>query len=455
MRRRRLYPTSRLDRHGTGHKWRMRVPDDVFPAYGRRYFVVTLPDTSASEAQKEAARLDAKHFDLIDRLRKVKGPDRQALVDGGGAKDLLRQERGLEASDAFFTAIDAAIPDDDGSAPDPVAHAIEEAEYRRNVARTRKQLSAVRKLSTGTKNSTGITTLVPLYVTVAQPRNVKTVEKMTLYAKRFEALVGTISPTAITADHVRKFRDALEKQYQPDNVARHLSSLHTLFSIAVSEGKMQHNPARDVKAHKPKQTFASMKAAKKKPLTPDDVKNIFEAMKALPLQDQWVIKLCVYHGCRSGEVVQLEKADIQTLYGIQIMKLYDDENGRGVKNIHSVRDVPLHPACSDFPAFVATRKSPLVFDYSQWKSGRASAFQRKVHKYLRSVGALPADDKKKSLHSARHLWLDLAREIGMPQDVSRAITGHRQGRDTHDAGYGQGPSLKTRADWIARVDPLA
>lgn len=453
MQRRRRYPTSRIDRHGTGYKWRMRVPDDVFQLYGRRYFIATLPNASAGDAQKEAARLDMQHYALIDRLRATPASDRAALVAGGGTKDLAKMAAGLLRADTFMTAVASTMPADDGTAPDPVQDAIEQARFRRVAAETRRQSAAINRL--GTKASPGITTLVPLYASTAAPRNVKTVEKMELYAQRFEAIVGTMPPSAITANHVRKFRDALEQTHSPENIARHLSSLHTLFSIAVSEGKMQSNPARDVRAHKPKQSFASMKAAKKKPLSPADVHNIFEAMKSLPLQDQWVIKLCVYHGARSGEIVQLEKNDIQTAHGVTFMRLHDDDNGRGIKNVHSVRDVPLHPACHDFIAFVAAQKGPNVFDYPNWKGGKASAFQHSTNRYLRSVGALPRDDHKISLHSARHYWRDLAREAGMPQDVSRSITGHRLGRDTHDAGYGQGPSLKSRLEWLAKIDPLA
>lgn len=438
----------------------MRVPDDVFALYGRRYFIVTLPDTSASAAQKEAARLDMQHYALIDRLRTVTGPDRVALVAGGGAKDLAKMAAGLLRADAFMTAVAAALPDDDGTTPpdmpeptdaDRAQVALEHANFRRTAAETKRQLAAINRL--GTKASQGITTLVPLYASTAAPRNIKTVEKMMLYAQRFEAIVGAVAPSAVTANHVRKFRDALEQTHSPENVGRHISSLHTLFSIAVSEGKMQHNPARDVRAHKPKQSFASMKAAKKKPLTPDHVRKIFEAMTARPVSDQWVIKLCIYHGCRSGEIVQLEKNDIQAAHGVTFMRLRDDDNGRGIKNVHSVRDVPLHPECAGFVTFAAAQKGPSVFDYPEWKGGKASAFQHRINRYLRSVGALPRDDHKISLHSARHYWRDLAREVGMPQDISRAITGHRLGRDTHDAGYGQGPSLKSRADWLAKIDP--
>ena len=58
------------------------------------------------------------------------------------------------------------------------------------------------------------------------------------------------------------------------------------------------------------------------------------------------------------------------------------------------------------------------------------------------------------MHSFRHTWRTLAREISMPPAVSRAIMGHRLGKDDHE-DYGGLPSLKLRAEWMAKIDPLA
>jgi hypothetical protein len=41
----------------------------------------------------------------------------------------------------------------------------------------------------------------------------------------------------------------------------------------------------------------------------------------------------------------------------------------------------------------------------------------------------------------------------MPEPVSRAILGHTQGKGEHGK-YGEGPAMKMRAKWIAKVDPL-
>ena len=41
----------------------------------------------------------------------------------------------------------------------------------------------------------------------------------------------------------------------------------------------------------------------------------------------------------------------------------------------------------------------------------------------------------------------------MPESVSRAIMGHTLGVGEHGA-YGGAPSLKLRAEWMAKIDPL-
>jgi hypothetical protein len=89
---------------------------------------------------------------------------------------------------------------------------------------------------------------------------------------------------------------------------------------------------------------------------------------------------------------------------VTFTRLYDTDEGRGIKNVHSVRDVPLRPTCAGFAAFVAARKGPEVFDCPACKSGKVSAFQKRVNGFLRDAGALRKDVSKKFLHSARHYW---------------------------------------------------
>ena len=41
----------------------------------------------------------------------------------------------------------------------------------------------------------------------------------------------------------------------------------------------------------------------------------------------------------------------------------------------------------------------------------------------------------------------------MPESVSRAIMGHTLGSGEHGA-YGSAPSIKLRAEWMVKIDPL-
>jgi hypothetical protein len=59
-----------------------------------------------------------------------------------------------------------------------------------------------------------------------------------------------------------------------------------------------------------------------------------------------------------------------------------------------------------------------------------------------------------TIHGFSHRRRTVAREIDMPEPVSRAIMEHAMGAGDHGS-YGSVPSLMKRAEWIGRVDPLA
>ncbi len=83
--------------------------------------------------------------------------------------------------------------------------------------------------------------------------------------------------------------------------------------------------------------------------------------------------------------------------------------------------------------------------------GRGRWFQDYGSRFLRHTVGIT--DRRYTMHSFRHLWRTLARECEMPDSVSRAIMGHTLGSGEHGA-YGGAPSVKLRAEWIAKIDPL-
>jgi integrase len=295
--------------------------------------------------------------------------------------------------------------------------------------------------------------LVDLWVRVRAPRSPTSIKSMRRCVRRFVTLIGDLDARAITRSHVAAYRDTLENRVQlsPSNVAGHLNKLHVLFNTAISEDLLASNPTQSVRARNP----SSKLAGKRQPFTPEQVHRIFEKLKGERSDFGWTVRLLAYHGMRSGEVCQLRCDDITTLHGTAVIRVHDLHGP--LKNRASIRDIPIHPSCIGiigaaketatkhgpecwlFPAIPRRKRRP-----ADWFHHYASLFLRE------KVGI---KDRRYTMHSFRHLWRTLARDCEMPESVSRAIMGHTLGAGEHGA-YGNAPSLRLRAEWIAKIDPL-
>ena len=158
---------------------------------------------------------------------------------------------------------------------------------------------------------------------------------------------------------------------------------------------------------------------------------------------------------RSGEACQLRCEDVVSLHGVPVLRIHDLYGS--LKNRASVRDIPIHPACMaicDLAHAVAADRAPEPWLFPSLpvkRLGRGRWFQDYGSRFLRKkVGTA---DPRYTMHSFRHLWRTLARECEMPESVSRSIMGHTLGGGEHGA-YGSAPSLKRRAEWLAKIDPL-
>ncbi|MEZ5856757.1 MAG: hypothetical protein R3D67_19175 [Hyphomicrobiaceae bacterium] len=147
--------------------------------------------------------------------------------------------------------------------------------------------------------------------------------------------------------------------------------------------------------------------------------------------------------------MQLRPSDITSVAGVPILRITDEVGT--LKNKFSRREVPIHPSCMDVVKRAeALADEPWLFMSLRRSKDKGTRFQRIASRFLRDVVGI--DDTGLTMHSLRHTWRTVAREIDMPEPVSRAIMGHAMGRDDH-AGYGGLPSLTKRAEWMAKVDP--
>ncbi|KVR95835.1 hypothetical protein WK28_01980 [Burkholderia vietnamiensis] len=122
---------------------------------------------------------------------------------------------------------------------------------------------------------------------------------------------------------------------------------------------------------------------------------------------------------------------------IHVIYVTAEGEGQGIKNSTSRRRVPVHSELVrlGFLDLVASAKGARVFsDLKPDRHGReAASFGATFGRtFLRKVCEI--SDTRKTFHSFRHLFKDVMREHGVPEDVSDALTGHTTG--TVSRGYG-------------------
>ena len=153
------------------------------------------------------------------------------------------------------------------------------------------------------------------------------------------------------------------------------------------------------------------------------------------------------------------------LHGIDVIRVHD-KSGGSVKNRQSVRDIPIHPKCRGiivYAAKVAKAHGADAYVFQSLKptrtTGREHSFQNYANgKFLRSKVCITdrragSRQYEKSIHSFRHRFSTLCREAEMPDAIKYALKGHALGKG-EGGKYGAAPSLKLRAMWIAKIDPL-
>ena len=304
-------------------------------------------------------------------------------------------------------------------------------------------IRAVTSISDRT-TSGDLTLLVEVWIKTTRPRAKRSIDRMRKCISDFIELIGPVAPSNVTREHVCRFRDDIEsKGLRPVSARDYLDALHRLFAVAVSEGIICSNPANGIRLRANGKFSAR---SRRQAFDPEQVRSIFALLSHESEPFRWIVKLLAYHGFRSGEVTQLRKEDVVASFGINIIKI-NDRFGT-LKNAYSQREVPLHPACSEFFEFARATPGPWVFPQDCW---RADRFQRYASDFLRNTAEIA--DPAFTMHSFRHTWRTLAREIDMPFSVSRAIMGHSLGRDAHET-YGHAPSLRLKSKWIERIDPL-
>jgi integrase len=438
--------------HGSGWRYKRRVPQKLQAAVGKKVWLRYLGNSAYADAVRTAGPLARNHDDLIARLKAVSRADLQAIATAGGLGEVA-----ITADDRGAPFVEAlAIHTDVDPLDDEEAQALQALE----IIRARKAAAAMREAAIGARTllarvdgrtPDGVESLIPVWMKRNKPRSDA---RMRQHVKRFIALVGDIPARSVTRMHVAAFRDALETDTALGRltVSKYLDSIHALFRAASSANAIPSNPAAGITVSKAENANYAENEVRKKVFTAAQVRNILGAAQSEHLDVQWMLKLLAYTGARSGELAQLRTDDVAKVEGVDVLRIHDRYGP--LKNKFSVRDIPIPPACHGIIAYAAKVQGPWLFDtFRAWKGrSRGVTFQHRVGAWLRETVGIK--EKRLTLHSFRHRWKTVAIEIDMPEAVRKAIMGHSEGADEH-AGYGERPSLAKRAVWMAKVDPLA
>ncbi|MGE0851384.1 MAG: tyrosine-type recombinase/integrase [Hyphomicrobiaceae bacterium] len=356
--------------HGRhGFRYQRKVPKHLQALIGKTHIVryLTGPKEDAKNKAIEHAAEDQRVFDT---LSKANGAERAAVLAHGGyldAKDFAQgTERDLGQLQAFFQATRDAAGFDDwvarlrrvvpNASPGDVALALRKMEAEH--VQRQLQFATVRRVIRKASGSGGgsLEALIPIWQATNKPRSQKVVKKMGTFVARFIEVVGDKAPGEIERKDVLAFRDAVQERYTRSNAVKHLENIHALFRAAVKAGKLDINPAHDVKVLGKAEDDGEELIFEAK-----QVRAIFKATKSQPMDYQWLVKLLAYHGMRSGEAVALRTDDVTVSMGIPVLKIRQVETG-SMKTKQSRREIPIHPKCMGIIAYAQSKAGPYLFD---------------------------------------------------------------------------------------------
>lgn len=323
--------------------------------------------------------------------------------------------------------------------------------------------------------STPISEILDLWVAERKPPP-KTEREWRMAFRRFQEVVGSDIPVqTIRKDHVREFKQALQrmprvltakrrKMTVPQIIAsmgelcddeklsnvtvnKQLGALSSVLTWAMDNGYIETSPASRVRAKIRSNT------KKRFPYDDEDLTTIFcspiyttERSQATASQF-WLPLMALWMGAREEELGQATVADVRREDGIDYLRIDTVEENQTTKNEGSQRSVPFHPqiiACGflDYVAkFGRNGHRQLFPELKPNKDGSYTAGWSKWYgRYVRSLGIT---DTRKVFHSFRHNFKDACRRAGIEEAVHDALTGHSNG--SVGRGYGRGFQVATLA----------
>ena len=169
----------------------------------------------------------------------------------------------------------------------------------------------------------------------------------------------------------------------------------------------------------------------------------------------WVPVIALFAGMRSGEIIQLLKADIRSEEGIAYFDIskWEDEPEEEIKNLKtgsSYRRVPIHSAILNlgFLDYVADRPGGRLFP--DLKLGSDGTYSQPWSKFWSNYGKTwKFRTPLHVFHSFRHNFVDALHDANVTDAIAMQLCGHSD--DAAHWGYGKGSSIARLKEEIEKV----
>jgi integrase len=269
----------------------------------------------------------------------------------------------------------------------------------------------------------------------------------------------TIQPADIHgfAGHLINPTNPTEQPLATSSTRLLLARLSSVLAFAVDSGLLKSNPVITSRIHKrlgptkPKRSLGNDKGYSWKELTTlfghPDYQRQRNAEGRPGNAVFWVPLIAAYTGARREEIAQLYIPDIrQHETGQWFIRIIDDRPDKSVKTDSSRRDIPIHDDLIELGILELvqgkpsdSRVFPHLIKVSDGYAGIVSKAWRPLTKQcgVYRLGRHP-------LHAFRHSFKTLARECGIPKEISDWITGHASGNVGDD--YGINPLSRMAAE---------
>ena len=275
-----------------------------------------------------------------------------------------------------------------------------------------------------------------------QQKVVNTQQKLTRWAKQFVDVMGDMELAEIKPvdgyDYIRKVLKA-EPDRSNQTLKDYLWGVQNLLKFCISKGYIDVNPFTRLDISKygqgtEKTQFYSV----------EELRTIF-AHDWKP-QEKLLLSILATTGMRSSEAGNMtwERFNDTEHKGVRFFSLHDTAAEKvRIKNFQSKRQVPLHP-----DLVLPAKSTGRLFNYFQDADGKCSA---NIAHIINPVLDTLVPHPNKTVRSMRRTFKVMMRELGIPQEIHDAITGHGETDTTSKKNYGGG-GLVMRFEAIAKLD---